>query len=115
MQFYLQDETFTLHTVLIRILYLHLHLRLLLVLVVLFFLDRNGSVVVFFTLIFNEVVRIDDVILVLKNAAKNGFLGDLEVDSESIIALVSVSTTPATNPPTTRTTSGKLIRHFLYV
>lgn len=85
----------------------------LLLLVVLFFLDRNGSVVVFFTIIFNEVVRIDDAILVLRSASKNGTLGDLRVEPGSITALRPVLTTPAKSSPTatTSSTSGKLIRH----
>ena len=70
---------------------------------------------VFFTIIFNDVVRIDDAILVLRNASKNGTLGDLKVDPGSIKALRPVPTTLATRSPTATTspTSGKLIRHFL--
>lgn len=85
----------------------------LLLLVVFFFLDRNGSVVVFFTIIFNDLVRIDDAILVLRNASENGTLGDLMVEPGSIKALRPVPTTPATSSSTatTRSTSGKLIRH----
>lgn len=89
--------------------------QLLLLLVLFFSLDRNGSVVVFFTIIFNKVVHIDDAILVLKNASENGTLGDLKIEPGSIKALLPVATTPATTSPketaTTNPTSGKLIWH----
>lgn len=67
---------------------------------------------VFFTILFNDVVRIDDAILVLRIASKNGTLGDLKVEPGSIKALLPVPTTPATSSPTAKTTatSGKLIR-----
>lgn len=78
-----------------------------------FFLNRNGSVVVFFTIIFNDLVSIDDAILVLVNASENGTLGDLEVERNSIKAFQPVVTTPATSSPTvtatTSATSGNLI------
>lgn len=89
--------------------------QLLLLLVHFFSLDRNGSVVVFFTIIFNKVVHIDDAILVLKNASEYGTLGDLKIEPGSIKALLPVATTPATTSPketaTTTPTSGKLIWH----
>ena len=68
---------------------------------------------VFFTIIFNDMVRIDDVILVLRIASENGTLGDLKVEPGSIKALRPVPATPATSSPTatTSSTSGKLIGH----
>ena len=61
------------------------------------------------------MVRIDNAILVLVNASKNGTLGDLEVDPGSIKAFKPVATTSATSSPkvtaTTTATSGKLIWH----
>lgn len=78
--------------------------------------------VAFISIIFNEVVNIDDTIAVLKEAAANGTLGDLEVDPGSIRAIRPVVTqttspsTQATSPlkvttsSTTSATLGRLIR-----
>ena len=59
---------------------------------------------VFFTIIFNNEVRIDDAIRVLKQASENGTIGDLEVEPASI-KLLSVPTTSATSSPTATTPS----------
>lgn len=74
---------------------------------------------VFFTIIFNDVVRKDSAILALKNASENGTLGDLKIEPGSIKEFQPVATTPATNSPkvtaTTSPTSGKLIWLVFYV
>ena len=68
----------------------------------------------FFTIIFNDVVRKDSVILVLQNAAENGTLGDLKIEPGSIKEFRPDATTP-TVTQTTRETSGKLIWNVFYV
>lgn len=61
--------------------------------------------VVFFTIIFNDKVRIGDAILVLKQASENGTIGDLDVEAESIEYLPPVPITPVTSSPTATTSA----------
>ena len=73
-----------------------------------------GSVIAEVALTFKRLVNVQSVISALKAAARNGSLGDLTVDPDSIVQTPKPSTPPSTTTPaTTPTESSK--REFIPV